>query len=150
MRSLLRRVFDHQGIEPKTWYVPIIFLSPAIFLLTCAVTRLTGLPLPHNPYPPFRNDTAAIRPVFVLATGEEVGWTGYVTYPMQGRWSALTTGMILGEVGAMWHFVPLIQMDRTPIWIAWWALSSAAVRTLTVYLHPRSTLRPMILHPAPQ
>jgi hypothetical protein len=38
-------------------------------------------------------------------------------------------------VGAVWHFVPLIQMGRAPTWIAWWTLGSVALRTLTVWLY---------------
>jgi membrane protease YdiL (CAAX protease family) len=56
---------------------------------------------------------------FILAIGEEVGWMGYAVDPMQDQWSALTTSIILGLVSAIWHFVPLIQMGRTLIWIAW-------------------------------
>src|ERR671917_2691078 len=50
---------------------------------------------------------------------------GYAADPMQERRSALTTGIILGLVWAIWHFVPLIQMGRTLTWIAWWTLSAA-------------------------
>jgi membrane protease YdiL (CAAX protease family) len=132
---LLRRVFDHERIEPKTWYLPTIFLLPAIFLLTFGVTRLMGLPLPDNPYVPILQMPLLYVLFFVLGAGEEVGWTGYATDPMQERWGALTTGVILGSVGAAWHLVPLIQMGRTPTWIAWWALGSVALRILTVWLY---------------
>jgi predicted nucleic acid-binding protein len=49
-RRLLRRVFDQKRIKAKIWYVPVIFLLPAIYLLTYGVTRLTRLPLPDKPY----------------------------------------------------------------------------------------------------
>jgi membrane protease YdiL (CAAX protease family) len=68
---------------------------------------------------------------------------------MQEQWSALTTSIILGLVWAMWHFVPLIQMDRTLIWIAWWALGSISIRILTVWLYNntgRSLFAAIVFH----
>jgi hypothetical protein len=54
---------------------------------------------------------------------------------LRERWSALTTGIILGLVSAVWHFVPLIQMGRTPTGIAWWTLGTVALRILIVWLY---------------
>ena len=99
--------------------MPIIFLMPLLYLLSYLVMRLMGLPFPDEPYFPFLLIPLLFVLFFILAIGEEVGWTGYVTDPMQGRWNALPTGIILGLVTAIWHFVPLIQMGRTPTWIAW-------------------------------
>jgi uncharacterized protein len=134
-RRLLRRVFDQRRIKAGIWYVPVIFLPPAIYLLTYSVTRLTRLPLPDKPYVPLLMVPLLLGLFFILAVGEEVGWTGYATDPMQERWSALTTSIILGSVGAVWHFVPLIQMGRAPRWIVWWTLGAVALRTLTVWLY---------------
>jgi uncharacterized protein len=80
-------------------------------------------------------DTATFVLFFIFAIGEEVGWTGYVTDPLQDRWSALTSSIVLGLVTAIWHSVPLIQMGRTPIWIAWWSVSAVSIRLLTVWLY---------------
>lgn len=135
VRSLLSRVFDQRRIRKGIWYGPIILLMPVIYLLTYGVMSLMGLPLPDEPYFPFLLIPLLFVLFFILAIGEEVGWTGYATDPLQDRWSALTTGIILGLVTALWHFVPLIQMGRTPIWIAWWSLGSISIRVLTVWLY---------------
>jgi uncharacterized protein len=132
---LLSRVFDLRRIRKRIWYGPIIFLMPLIYLLTYVVMRLMGLPFPDEPFIPFLLVPLLFVLFFVLAIGEEVGWTGYATDPMQDRWSALTTGIILGLVTAIWHLVPLIQMGRTPIWMAWWSLSAVSIRLLTVWLY---------------
>ena len=108
---------------------------PVVYLLTYGVMSLMGLPLPDEPYFSFLMIPLLFVLFFILAIGEEVGWTGYATDPLQDRWSALTTGIILGLVTALWHFVPLIQMGRTPIWIAWWSLGSISIRILTVWLY---------------
>lgn len=135
VRRLLSRVFDQRRIRKGIWYGPIILLMPVIYLLTYGVMSLMGLPLPDEPYFPFLLIPLLFVLFFILAIGEEVGWTGYATDPLQDRWSALTTGIILGLVTALWHFVPLIQMGRTPIWIAWWSLGSISIRILTVWLY---------------
>ena len=135
VRRLLSRVFDQRRIRKGIWYGPIILLMPVIYLLTYGVMSLMGLPLPDEPYFPFLMIPLLFVLFFILAIGEEVGWTGYATDPLQDRWSALTTGIILGLVTALWHFVPLIQMGRTPIWIAWWSLGSISIRILTVWLY---------------
>jgi membrane protease YdiL (CAAX protease family) len=135
VRRLLGRIFEQWRIRDRLWYGPIIFLMPVIFLLTYGVMRLMGLPLPNEPYIPLVQIPLLLVLFFILAIGDEAGWTGYVTDPMQDRWSALTTGIILGLVAALWHFVPLIQMGRTLIWIAWWALGSISIRILTLWLY---------------
>lgn len=135
VRRLLSRVFDQRRIRKGIWYGPIILLMPVVYLLTYGVMSLMGLPLPDEPYFPFLMIPLLFVLFFILAIGEEVGWTGYATDPLQDRWSALTTGIILGLVTALWHFVPLIQMGRTPIWIAWWSLGSISIRILTVWLY---------------
>ena len=119
VRRLLSRVFDQRRTRKGIWYGPIILLMPVVYLLTYGVMSLMGLPLPDEPYFPFLMIPLLFVLFFILAIGEEVGWTGYATDHLQDRWSALTTGIILGLVTALWHFVPLIQMGCTPIWIAW-------------------------------
>ena len=68
---------------------------------------------------------------------------------MQERRSALTSSIVLGVVTTIWHFVPLVQMDRTPTWIAWWTLGAVALRTLTVWLYNntgRSLFAAIVFH----
>jgi uncharacterized protein len=149
VRRLLGRIFDQWRIRDRLWYGPIIFLMPVIFLLTYGVMRLMGLPLPNEPHIPFLQIPLLLVLFFILAIGEEVGWTGYATDPMQDRWSALTTAIILGLVTAVWHFVPMIQMGRTPAWIAWSALGSLSIRILTVWLYNntgRSLFAAIVFH----
>lgn len=67
--------------------------------------------------------------------GEELGWSGYATDPLQERWNAITAGVILGVVGILWHIVPLTLMNRPPTWIAWWCLYAVAARILMVWLY---------------
>ncbi len=149
VRRLLSRVFDQRRIRNRIWYVPIIFLMPILYLLTYGVVRLMRLPFPNEPFIPFLLIPLLFALFFTLAIGEEVGWMGYAVDPMQDRWSALTTSVVLGLVTAIWHLVPLIKMGRTLIWIAWWALGSISVRILTVWLYNntgRSLFAAIVFH----
>jgi membrane protease YdiL (CAAX protease family) len=117
VRRLLSRVFDHRRIRKKIWYVPIIFLMPLLYLLTYWVMRLMGLQIPGQ--------TASFLMIpllfvlyFALAIGEEVGWMGYAVDPMQERWSALTTAIILGVVSGIGHAPSLVQEDFSLTYIA--------------------------------
>ncbi|WP_204245430.1 CPBP family intramembrane glutamic endopeptidase [Methanosarcina horonobensis] len=56
---------------------------------------------------------------FIGAAGEELGWTGYAIDPMQKRWNALTTSIILGLMWSTWHYPSMIQQGRDLTWIAW-------------------------------
>jgi uncharacterized protein len=148
VRRLLGRVFDQRRIRKKIWYVPIIFLMPLLYLLTYWAMRLMGLQVPG------RTASFLLIPLlfalfFILGIGEEVGWMGYAVDPLQYRWSALTTSIILGLVTAIWHFVPLIQMGRALTWIAWWSLSAVSIRILTVWLYNntgRSLFAAIVFH----
>jgi hypothetical protein len=72
--------------------------------------------------------------LFIAALGEELGWSGYVIDPMQDRWGALSAGILLGMLWAIWHIVPLVQVHRSSGWIAWWCLGTVAARVLIVWL----------------
>ena len=71
---------------------------------------------------------------FLAAACEEVGWTGYVTDPLQDRWSALTTSLILGSIWAIWHVIPELQANP-PAWVAGQFFSTIGVRLLIVWLY---------------
>jgi CAAX protease family protein len=132
--GLLRRSFDYKRITAKIWYAPIVLLMPGAMVVTYGLMRLMGLPLPTPQFPAVAALVMLVA-FFVAAVGEELGWSGYVIDPMQDRWGALHAGILLGLVWAAWHIVPLLQAQRSPVWIAWWCLSTVASRVLIVWLY---------------
>ncbi len=132
--ELLKRSFDCKRIRKKVWYVPTVLLMPGIAILAYGLMRLVRVPLPVPEFPGLAALVIFIV-AFVAALGEELGWSGYVLDPMQDRWNAFQASLILGLVGAAWHFVPLVQADRSPSWIAWQCLNIAATRVLLVWLY---------------
>jgi uncharacterized protein len=85
---------------------------------------------------------------FVAAVGEELGWSGYAIEPMQARW-VLGASVLLGLIWALWHVVPLLQMNRSGQWIAWWTLQTVALRVLIVWFYNhtgRSVFAAVLIH----
>ncbi|MEM9618791.1 MAG: CPBP family intramembrane glutamic endopeptidase [Pseudomonadota bacterium] len=107
---------------------------PLLSLVAFTVSGLIGTPLPM---PQFTLSDVFLLCVlfFIAASMEELGWAGYATEPLQARFGALVAGLIIGLVWAIYHFIPLIQADRSVEWIAWWALGTVAVRVFMVALY---------------
>ena len=133
-RALLKRAFDFKRIHSKRWLVPVLLLMPAVSVVVYALMRWMDMPLPA---PELHVGPALLMFVafFVGGLGEELGWSGYATDPLQDRWGALRASLILGAVGVIWHLVPLLLSHRTWAWIAWWCLYALAARILTVWLY---------------
>ena len=132
--ELLRRSFDFKRIEAKRWYLPILLLMAGVNVAVYGLMRWLDMPLQA---PQFEVLAAALMwlAFFVGALGEELGWSGYATDPMQARWTALQTALLLGLVTVLWHLVPLLLMHRSPSWIGWWCLYAVAARILIVWLY---------------
>ena len=75
---------------------------------------------------------------FIGSIGEEVGWTGFVTDPMQQRFGALKASFILGTIWAVWHIIPYIQTHRNATWILWQCIGTVALRIIMVWLYNNS------------
>lgn len=133
-KQLLKRSFDYKRIKSKIWYVPIFFLMPGIIVLEYGLMKLMGTPVPNFQFP------VLMLPVFfalffIGAIGEEMGWTGYATDPLQDRWTALEASLILGTVWAIWHVTPFVQAQYAPIWVFWKSASTVLLRVLIVWIY---------------
>ena len=132
--ALLKRAFDFKRVSAKLWYLPTILLMPGIMVLSYGVMRLMGVMLPA---PRFALATPFILFVFFFigAIGEELGWTGYAIDPLQDRFGALGGALLLGVVWAVWHFIPLLEAQRSAGFIAWWSLGTVAYRVIITWLY---------------
>jgi uncharacterized protein len=132
--ELLKRSFDFKRVKAKIWYLPTIFLMPCVMVLSYVVMRLMGVALPA---PQFSLATTLLLFVvfFVGAVGEELGWSGYAIDPLQERFGALGGALVLGLVWAVWHLIPLLSVQRSLTWIAWWSLSTVGYRVIITWLY---------------
>jgi uncharacterized protein len=123
VRELLKLSFDFQKIKDKKWYIPIVFLMPTIAAVSYGHLKVTGGILPESPTP-FLSVVIFFFVFFIGAIGEEVGWSGYVTDPLQNQYGAFKASIIIGFIWATWHIIPYSQAHQTPIWIFWQCLGT--------------------------
>ncbi|MFB3765947.1 MAG: CPBP family intramembrane glutamic endopeptidase, partial [Methanotrichaceae archaeon] len=135
VKNLLKRAFDYKRIKKKVWYVPVFFLMPFIYVLTYVIMRLVELPVPTVWSPPLLTPLLFIA-YFFAAAGEELGYTGYVTDPMQARYTALTASLIIGLIHGAWHFPSEISIGQSLGLIIWGGVILAvSFRILIVWLY---------------
>lgn len=133
VRRLWKRGITYR-INKPIWYLPAIFLMPLLMLIEYGVLRRIGIALPSFQFP------VLALPIFLaifLLSGicEEVGWSGYVTDPLQQRWGALAAGVIIGAIWGIWHSIPYLQADNAPSWVFWQVMSTIGNRVLTIWLY---------------
>lgn len=131
---LLRRSFDFQRIRNKAWLLIVLGINPIITIFAYLRIQAMDGSMP-DPAPL----TFAILPLFFVffigALGEELGWTGYATGPLQERLGILLASLFLGCIWAVWHYVPLLQAHRSWAWIAWWSLGTVSLRLIMGWLY---------------
>ncbi|WP_411966942.1 CPBP family intramembrane glutamic endopeptidase [Haloferax sp. YSSS75] len=116
-RDFWNRLTNVNRISLK-WFAVIMLLPLVMSLVGAAVDLLlggTGATWSEG-VRGFAVSPLAILPAVFFATlppfVEELGWRGYVLDRLQTKWSALTAGVLLGVVWAIWH-LPLFFVDGT-------------------------------------
>lgn len=135
--ALLKRTYDFRTITSKIWYLPILLTYPGISFLDYMIQRLSGTSMPalYFSLPIFLGYSTMI----FLATGEELGLTGYAIDRLQQRYSALTSGILLGLIWAGYHIPSFILSGYySAEWIFWHALYTIVGRVLFVWVYNNS------------
>ena len=92
------------------------------------------------------NEKVGLRPLLMFALAvplvlgawlEEIGWSGYATERLVPACGALRAALIIGAVWSIWHYIPLLQVNRPTDWIAWWTLGTIAMRAILVRIYLR-------------
>jgi membrane protease YdiL (CAAX protease family) len=134
VKGLLKRPFDFKRVRAKLWYVPTILLMPGIMVLSYVAMRRMGVALPAPQFS-FATTLMLLVVCFIAAIAEELGWSGYAIDPLQDRFGALRGALLLGVVWVVWHVIPLLSVQRSLAWIAWWSLGTVALRVIIVWLY---------------
>ncbi|HET8840639.1 MAG TPA: CPBP family intramembrane glutamic endopeptidase [Ktedonobacteraceae bacterium] len=134
LKDLWGRAFDFTRVQAMVWYLPTMLLMPCIMLLSAMIMLWLGRPLPA---PSFSVGTvlSLFFVFFIAALCEELGWSGYACDPLQDRFGALGSALLLGMIWAVWHYIPLIEAHRSLAFIAWWSLGTVAARVIIVWLY---------------
>lgn len=138
VREFVRKGWDYRSIRNKLWYLPAVLLAPVIYVSSYGVMRLLGLPLPGRIEFPLRSAPVLLLLFLIGGVGEELGWTGYATDPLQKRWGTAKAGLILGALWAIWHAIPFLQTGESAGWVAWQSLKTIAMRMIMVWLYNSS------------
>jgi membrane protease YdiL (CAAX protease family) len=134
---LLQRSLDFKRVENKYWYLAFILINPAIAVLAYGIMRTGNETIP-KPAPLTLDIFPLLLIFFIGALGEELGWSGYATEPLQQHWGTVPTGILLGVVWAVFHFIPLLQVHRSIGWITWWSLGTISARIIMTWLYIHS------------
>lgn len=111
------------------------FYIPLIYVLTYWIMRFVGLPVPTVWNPSFLTPLLFIA-FFFVAAGEEVGYTGYATDPMQARYTALAASLIIGLIHGIWHFPSEISIGQSlGLIILGGVILAVSFRVLTVWIY---------------
>jgi len=135
--ALLKRTYDFRNIKPRIWYLPILLIYPSISFLGYWILRLSGTSIPA---PQFSLVILlGYSTVFLMTFGEELGLTGYAIDPLQQRYSALTSGILIGLVQAGYHIPGFIISGYYSFdWIFWHVLYTIMGRILFVWVYNNS------------
>lgn len=134
VKLLLNQVADYKITKSPIWYIPTFLLIPILMFSAYIIMKWLNIPIP-------KQNIHLIEVIilfalfFVGAICEEIGWTGYITNPLQNRYGAFNASLIIGTVWAVWHIIPYIQAHRSPIWIFWQCVGMVAIRIIIVWLY---------------
>jgi membrane protease YdiL (CAAX protease family) len=134
--TLLKRAVDIRGLTRTRWFGPVIGLAPLVYGVTYLILHLAGhggTVEPHVLRLPFM---AAI--IFLLAIGEEGGWTGYLIDPLQARFGALGASLIIAVPWWLGHLPSIAEIGGTASDMAWWFPGAIALRILITWLYNNS------------
>ncbi|MGD8405972.1 MAG: CPBP family intramembrane metalloprotease [Anaerolineales bacterium] len=134
VKKILKRTFDYKKVERRIWYLPTLFLMPTVMGIEYGILRLMQRPIPDMQNS-FSMSLGFFFIFFIAAVGEEIGWHGYVIDRLQARWSALSASILLGSVWAIWHIIPMIQMQEPPLWITCQCVDLVVTRILMIWIY---------------
>jgi membrane protease YdiL (CAAX protease family) len=131
--ELVKLSFDYKKILNKKWLIPILLIMPTIALFSYFYKHIN-----HKNEYGTSFSVIEISIFFILyfigAMGEEIGWSGFATEPLQNKFGTLKASVILGSVWAIWHIVPYIQMSKTATWILLQCLSTVLLRVIMFWI----------------
>ena len=123
-------------------------MEPFIIFVQYGLALLSGIPAPAPQFT-WLVPLAYIG-FFFGVFGEELGWTGYALDPMQERWSALKSGILLGIIWAAFHGPVWVLVGQSFCWAFWQFIFVVATRVLFVWLYNnagKSLFAVALVHP---
>lgn len=135
VKALWKR-FWNRNMSIK-WFIVILVFYDTLRLIANLIARIVdGEAYPiFDPSNPLGMPIPLLISAFIISgMGEEFGWRGYALPRFQARWSALTSGILLGIIWISWHipffFTPGLPLYQRDFW-QWapWVLMSSVIQT---------------------
>jgi membrane protease YdiL (CAAX protease family) len=115
------------------WYLAALS-APALAVLTLPVLRVFGvLPGPHTPITLGVIVTIVVIEIVTGATGEELGWRGFLQLRLQRRLSPLSSALIVGVVWAFFHAPLWLAPGQVWVSIPFWSFGLACVSSSVMF-----------------
>lgn len=115
LRDLLSRLL--QWRVGARWYAVALLTAPFVVLTTLLVLTLASADFRPGIFTA-ENKAAILLPGLAagLAAGlfEEPGWTGFATPRLKLRYGIVATGLIVGFLWGLWHFIVALWGSGTP------------------------------------
>ncbi len=131
----------------KIWWLPILFLIPAMEGISVLLARLIGGEA-ITQISLFARPAAYLKSflvLFCLAALEEYGWRGYALDRLQTRWNALASSLILAAFWGPWHLQQWIMGGRdVPFFAFWYGICMHSILFTWFYNNTRRSLLPVI------
>lgn len=147
LARFLKSFFNFRALVRSGWMPATLLLAPLIYLLTWSCLHLighrgaTGISWSRLPF------IAAI--MFLLAIGEEGGWTGYLLDPLQCRFGAVGASLIIAVPWWVGHIPSILEIGGGVADLAWWIPGAIGLRILMTWLYNnsgRSVTAPVLFH----
>jgi membrane protease YdiL (CAAX protease family) len=115
------------------WY--LISLSPLFIAFLAAGVYIVLGGKPSSPVRPlgFTLLISFILSIVTGATGEELGWRGFLLPRLQEKFNALISTLIVGVIWALWH-LPLWTLEGQ-VWeaVPYWAFALGAISSSVIF-----------------
>ncbi len=133
IQTLFKQVFDYNKINNKFWLIIIILFVPITTILSLWYKQLNSTLIQVEPLSYIAIVLFTIA-FFIAATGEELGWSGYITNRLQVQFGPFNTSILIGIFWAIWHIIPYNQAGQTVNWIIWQCIGTVFLRIIMVWI----------------
>lgn len=135
--TLLKGAVDLRRLARSGWLAAALLLAPLIYLLTYAALHVAGYG--GAPTPNWAALPVLAAVMFVLAIGEEAGWTGYLLGPLQARFGALGASLIIAAPWWLGHIPSILEIGGDAADLVIWIPGAVALRVLMTWLYNGSS-----------
>lgn len=136
-KALKDLVIDSHRLRPGSlkWLVLSILIMPLAFTLAAYLNK----PYNFNIFAPLNIKHLGLLVLLYLgAILEELGWTTYLTKPMQTTYGVLRAGLIIGLFWGLWHLFPYLSQGKSWHDIVFLIGLSVLYRVIMGYLYQAS------------